>query len=403
MSNTGQTSSVFVYSPGDDYSVAQKFTTGGGAVGFYLGSIDLDLWRSPGDGTLTVTVRDENASGEPGSVKYTLTNPSDLGTGIERFEAPYGAYLSDESNYYVHLEFSGSGTEPGFRTTESTDDDSGARSGWSIGNDLQHTPFGEWSVSEHILKIRVNAFNVTPPPPDAPSNLRVVGPDDGQISVAWDNPEDISIRKYQYSTDGGTIFNDMNGSNKDTTSFTFENLNNAVEYHLAIRAVNLTDDGEPQGVHAVPMAAPADLIAAGDNGRVVLRWTDPGYSAYPLVPTYEYSTDGGTVFTAFPDSRATTTRYAVTGLTNGTEYSFVVRGALGVFHSQLSNAATATPAVVPPSPPADFRAAPGDAQVVLSWDDPSDITIEEYQLLEHLESKLVPPFDDENKFEFGYS
>ena len=77
-------------------------------------------------------------------------------------------------------------------------------------------------------------------------------PGDGHVRVTWDNPGNISIRKYQYSADGGMTFNHMNGSDRDTTSFTFSNLTNGTEYTLAMRASNLSGNGTAATVTAMP-------------------------------------------------------------------------------------------------------------------------------------------------------
>ena len=87
--------------------------------------------------------------------------------------------------------------------------------------------------------------------PAAPTNLTAT-PGDGQVAVTWDNPGNITIRKYQYSTNGGTTFHHMNGSGRNTTSFTFNNLTNGTQYTLAIRASNLSGESTAATVTATP-------------------------------------------------------------------------------------------------------------------------------------------------------
>ena len=233
-------------------SHAQRFTTSADAVGFYLGSIDLEVTRAPGSGTLNVTVRKENnASGTPGDIVYRLTNPASIGTGIHNFQAPDGAWLGANTNYFVRLAYGGGGTEPRFRLTADDDEDSGAYSGWSIADGSHSLSSGTWSSNVNSVKISIKGPNLTPPPPGAPANLTAT-PGDGRVTVTWDNPGNISIRKYQYSTDGGASFSHMNRSNKDTTSFTFKNLTNGTEYQLAIRASNLSGESAPATVTATP-------------------------------------------------------------------------------------------------------------------------------------------------------
>ena len=251
VSNTGQADGSVLADLGSaDY--AQTFSTGGGAVDFYFGSIELDFERAPGSGTVAVTLRGEDASSNPKStVQYTLTNPPDIGTGIQRFEALYGVYLADNKNYFVHVAYSGGGTPPRLRTATSDGEEPDAYSGWSIGDSRHASDNGGWSTSADALKMGVNGLNVIPAPLAAPENLTAT-PGDGQVTVTWDDPDNITIRKYQYSTNGGANFNHMNGSGRNTTSFTFSNLTNGTEYTLAIRAANLSGQGPSATVTATP-------------------------------------------------------------------------------------------------------------------------------------------------------
>ena len=85
----------------------------------------------------------------------------------------------------------------------------------------------------------------------APTNLTAtVGVGAGQIALDWDNPNNTLITKYQYSTDGGTSFNDITGSSATTTEYTVTGLGNGTEYTLAVRAVNASVNGEAATVTA---------------------------------------------------------------------------------------------------------------------------------------------------------
>ena len=110
--------------------------------------------------------------------------------------------------------------------------------------------WGPWCI---IITSAASSVTETPTVavPAAPTNLTAT-PGDGRVAVTWDNPGNITIRKYQYSTDGGTTFNHMNGSGRNTTSFTFKNLTNGTEYTLAIRASNLSGESEAATVTATP-------------------------------------------------------------------------------------------------------------------------------------------------------
>ncbi len=101
---------------------------------------------------------------------------------------------------------------------------------------------------------------------------------------------------------------------------------------------------KPAGValRLVRLEAPDNVVALVDDRQVLLRWDTPngrvrfGYE-------YRQSDDGGSTWapdwTEMVDSDKDTTEYAVTGLTNGTAYTFEVR----TMHGLASDRVTATP------------------------------------------------------------
>ncbi len=72
----------------------------------------------------------------------------------------------------------------------------------------------------------------------------------------------------------------------------------------------------------VPLAAPSNLAATSRDGEVTLSWTDPNNDA---ITKYQISTDGGSNFINILCDSSMATGHTVTGLTNGTTYTFQVR------------------------------------------------------------------------------
>ena len=96
----------------------------------------------------------------------------------------------------------------------------------------------------------------------------------------------------------------------------------------------------------IKAAAPAVSASEGD-GKVTLSWTDPdddGITKYQVKQwTGASEPDPGT-WTDIASSDADTTSHEVTGLTNGTEYSFRVRAVTDGLEGVQSNVVSATPA-----------------------------------------------------------
>ena len=133
------------------------------------------------------------------------------------------------------------------------------------------------------------------------------------------------------------------------------------------------------------LPAPTNLSATPDSRRVALRWDVPNNSDIRLFQ-YRVSADDGSTWspdwTNIPRSSASTRSYTVTGLTNGTGYTFQVRAEYTRSGRNLAGqetTVTATPQVPRPGQPSNFRAAQGDAEVTITWNNPSNSTITHYQ------------------------
>ena len=360
-SNAGQTS----VNPSDH---AQGFTTGQNTLGYSLTSIELGVGVASGSGTLTVTVRGDDGSGDPGgNTLYTLNNPANVAAGLRTFAAPAGASLSANTQYFVQMVFApnGSASYPQWDNTTSSLQDSGSAIGWSIRNGRHvRTPgsTGWGSINFTVLQIRVNGQIRAPA---APMNLSAT-PDDGQVTLSWTNPANNTITKYQYrrKTDTGTYgsWTDIPNSGDTTTSYTVTGLTNGTQYTFGVRAVNAGGNGAASTVTATPApvpAAPTNLEAEVRDRRIGLTWDDPGDST---IDEYEYSTDGGS-FSVISGSDDTTTSYTVTGLTNGTQYTFAVR-AVNNTDDGVESTVTATPLWPAPT---GLVATAGQGRVTLEW------------------------------------
>jgi fibronectin type 3 domain-containing protein len=110
-------------------------------------------------------------------------------------------------------------------------------------------------------------------------------------------------------------------------------------------------------------AAPTSLTAAPGNNQVTLAWnTASGATSYNV----ERSTVSGGPYTMVSWYN-TAANFTDTGLTNGVPYYYVVVSANSPVVGGISSEISATPFGAPSAPPTGLTAAPGNAQVALSW------------------------------------
>ena len=201
------------------------------------------------------------------------------------------------------------------------------------------------------------------------------------MSLSWDDPGDATISGYELSIDNGT-YNAITYSSDSVSnshSHTVANLSNGTTYTLALRAVNQSGKGPSSALSAIPVAvplAPSGLSATASDSEITLSWSDPGNAT---ISGYELSSDGGDSFTAISGSDASTTSHTVTGLTNGTTYSFVLRA----LNASGNGATSELNALMVPAAPSNFTAHPlggSESEVALAWSNPYNATITGYEL-----------------------
>ena len=152
-----------------------------------------------------------------------------------------------------------------------------------------------------------------------------------------------------------------------------------------------------------------NLTALPGDRAVTLTWDNSDAHA---VTGYEIRYGVGeapaewTVIPVRPESGAGMTTQPVTGLTNGTEYTFEVRAKAGIVHGDSARAmATPRPAATPPTPPPPSppdkpeirRSYVGDGYVTVRWDDPNDATIDGYKLRYNQRGMVLPDWSDEHR------
>jgi len=209
--------------------------------------------------------------------------------------------------------------------------------------------------------------------PSPPTGVSAVPAGSGTVVVSWGVPVSNGgqpITGYQISTDGGNTWGPTGGITALTETIT--GLTNGTSYNIQVRALNDHGEGNASASATVTPStvpdAPIALTAVPGDGQVALSWTAPTYDGSNAITGYAIIVDGSTKPINTP---TTATTFTVTGLTNGTSYTFQVAAINANGSGGGSDPATATPSTVPGAP-TSLTATAGNGQVALSWTAPSD-------------------------------
>ncbi|TFV89968.1 fibronectin type III domain-containing protein [Blastococcus sp. CT_GayMR16] len=193
------------------------------------------------------------------------------------------------------------------------------------------------------------ASTVTPAdvtPPAVPSGL-AAAPGEGQVSLAWNANGEPDLASYRVLRDGveivtvtGTTYLDTGRTNGITYTYTLA----AVDTSGNRSAESAPVPGTP--VDAAP-APPTGVTASPGDRRAVVSWTAP---ADADVVSYRVLADDGS--TVLATAAAPTTQAAVSGLTNGTSYRFMVAAVDAGGRVSAPSALTAAITPVSPAVPA---------------------------------------------------
>ena len=198
-----------------------------------------------------------------------------------------------------------------------------------------------------------------------------------QAAVTWSAPADnggSAITSYTATAveDGTKSCTTADGS---TLTCTVTGLANGTAYTFTVTATNAVGTGAASSASnsvtpaAVPGAPTIGTVTAG-NTQATVTWTAPADNGGSAITSYTATAveDGSKSCTTADGSTLTCT---VTGLTNGTAYTFSVTATNAVGESAASSASSSvTPATVPGAP-TNVTAVAGDGEATVSWTAPA--------------------------------
>ena len=161
-------------------------------------------------------------------------------------------------------------------------------------------------------------------PPGRPGLSAAAGA--GQVALTWTAAADhgSAIQRYEYRRSGGRWATVSGGAN--ARSQTITGLSNCTTYTFEVRAVNGEGDGPAASASATLSGStppPPGLSASAGDRQVTLSWTAPTVDSCVPILRYEYRRSGGRWATVSGGANARS--QTVSGLTNGTTYTFAVR------------------------------------------------------------------------------
>src|SRR5216117_2685954 len=205
-----------------------------------------------------------------------------------------------------------------------------------------------------------------------------------QVTLTWDLPSDdggapiLLYTIYRGNSSGGESFLITVPL---VTTYIDLTVSNGVTYYYQVSATNAVGEGPlsneasatPNPPATVP-GAPQGLGATAGDATIALVWSPPGSDGGSPITNYKIyrgnSSGGESFFTEIGNILA----YLDTGLTNGHTYYYKVSAVNAVGDGPLSNEASATPTApaTKPGAPRNLQATPGDGQVTLNWQPPSN-------------------------------
>ena len=206
---------------------------------------------------------------------------------------------------------------------------------------------------------------VAPTAPDAPVDVSAIT-GSAQANVSWTAPaSSSSTYLYTVTSSPGNKVCQSSGP----TTCTVMGLTNGTTYTFTVTATSRagTSPGgtsDPVTLPAVPYPPFIGSVVPG-NGQVTLTWMSTGN--IPSTTDTVTALPGGQSCSVTGTDISAYTTCTVTGLTNGTSYSFSVTSANDLGSSVSSNSVTATPTDGRPGAPTGLTASAGDRQVTLNW------------------------------------
>jgi alpha-tubulin suppressor-like RCC1 family protein len=238
---------------------------------------------------------------------------------------------------------------------------SGAVACWG-GN--AHGQLGDGTTTSRSIPVPALAFATVP---GAPTGVTGVA-GNASATIAWSPPVDtggVPITGYTVTASSGATCTWAAGP----LSCVVRGLTNGTDYTFTVTATNAKGTGDPSAAslpvrpHPVAPDRPTGVTGAAGNAQVTVSWSAPASDGGSPIIGYTATASNGRTCTWSSGPLSC----AITGLTNGSSYTFTVTARNAVGTSPVSDAsASVTPATVP-NAPTGAKASAFDGFASVSW------------------------------------
>lgn len=263
-----------------------------------------------GDHTDTVTV---NVADKPGAPENVTAIPGD-GEATINFTAPAFDGGSPITNYTVTAHPGGitvSGTGSPIKVT-----------GLDNGTAYTFTVVATNRAGDSITSVPTGSVTPVPPTPGAPALFEPIA-GNGEVTLSWSGVDDATGYKVFQGESPESINVEVATVTDSVYSHTITGLTNGQTYYFVLKATNIGSDSAPSlPVSATPMTVPGiptGVTAVAGNRQATITFTPPVDHGGSPITGYEV--------TAMPGNHkvfGTTSPITMTGLDNGTSYTFTV-------------------------------------------------------------------------------
>ena len=202
------------------------------------------------------------------------------------------------------------------------------------------------------------SVTLPPGPPSPPIVFFCLG-GDKKINITFTIPQNDGgsvITQYEYSISpnpygisNSTLYTVNNLQQIDSTTSRFEvtNLTNGTPYTIGVYATNSSGNSLPSNGVAIPLTTPdppTNLSATVENGQTTISFTPPLNNGTSITYNYVYTINASPQTTQITLNSGSNS-FTVTGLTNGTLYTFILFA--NIVGSELGSLASSAISVTP--------------------------------------------------------